>query len=121
MQRVFRLRLIEGVPTFRDQIYQHSRNLEQVAEKDTAAILNEFANASILALEHLKGDIDGKQLQEAVHMMDNANNIYAIGQRRAFPVASYLAYGLTPARIPLPSAGFGRRNVTPAGRIIESQ
>ena len=95
MQRVFRLRLIEGVPTFRDQIYQHSKNLEQVAEKDTAAILNEFANASILALEHLKGDIDGEQLQKAVHMMDNANNIYAIGQRRAFPVASYLAYGLT--------------------------
>ena len=27
-------------------------------------------------------------------MMDEANNIFVIGQRRGFPVAAYLAYGL---------------------------
>ncbi len=94
MQRVFRLRLIEGVPTFRDQIYDHHQKMEEIAETDPAAILNEFADASILALQHLRDDIDGDKLQEAIRMMDSTDEIYVIGQRRAFPIAAYLAYGL---------------------------
>ena len=94
MQRVFRLRLIEGVPTFRDQIYDHRQKMEEIAETDSAAILKEFADASILALQHLKDDIDGDKLQEAIRMMDSTGDIYVIGQRRAFPIAAYLAYGL---------------------------
>ena len=94
MQRVFRLRLIEGAPSFRDQIHEHRGKLEAAAENDPAAILSEFADASALALSHLKADIDGDALQEAVRMMDGAKAICVIGQRRGFPVAAYLAYGL---------------------------
>ena len=94
MQRVFRLRLIEGAPSFRDQIHQHRGKLEEAAEDDPSAILNGFADASVLALDHLKADIDGDALREAVRMMDRARSIYVIGQRRAFPVAAYLSYGL---------------------------
>ena len=95
MQRVFRLRLIEGAPSFRDQIHEHRSKLEVAAEDDPAAILHGFTDASVLALEHLKVDIDSDTLREAVRMMDRAGAIYVIGQRRAFPVAAYLAYGLT--------------------------
>ena len=94
MQRVFRLRLIEGAPSFRDQIHEHRRKLEEAAENDPSAILSEFADASALALNHLKADIDGDAMREAVRMMDGANSIHVIGQRRGFPVAAYLAYGL---------------------------
>ena len=94
MQRVFRLRLIEGAPSFRDQIHEHRRNLEAAAESDPSAILHGFADASALALNHLKTDIDGDALRDAVRMMDAAKQIYVIGQRRAFPVAAYVAYGL---------------------------
>ena len=94
MQRVFRLRLIEGAPSFRDQIHQHRGKLEEAAEDDPSAILNGFADASALALHHLKSDADGDSLREAVRMMDGAKAIYTIGQRRAFPVAAYLSYGL---------------------------
>ena len=95
MQQVFRLRLIEGATSFRDRIHEHRGKLEAAAEDDPAAILHGFADASVLALEHLKVDIDGDTLREAVRMMDGATAIYVIGQRRAFPVAAYLAYGLT--------------------------
>ena len=94
MQRVFRLRLIEGAPSFRDQIHEHRGKLVAAAEDDPSAILNEFADASTLALNHLKADIDGDALREAIRMMDGAKAIYVIGQRRGFPVAAYLAYGL---------------------------
>ena len=94
MQRVFRLRLIEGAPSFRSQIHEHRRNLEEAAESDPSAILHGFADASALALGHLKTDIDGDTLRNAVRMMDGAKEIYVIGQRRAFPVAAYVSYGL---------------------------
>ena len=94
MQRVFRLRLIEGAAPFRGQIHEHRGELQEAAKDDPSAILNGFADASALALEHLKADIDGGALREAVRMMDGAKAIYVIGQRRAFPVAAYLAYGL---------------------------
>ena len=48
----------------------------------------------MLALNNLKADIDGDALRQAVRMMNSAKSIYVIGQRRAFPVAAYLAYGL---------------------------
>lgn len=94
MQQVFRLRLIEGAPSFRDQIHEHRGKLEEAAKENPLAILNEFANASTLALDHLKADMNGDELREAVQMMDSADATYVIGQRRAFPVAAYLAYGL---------------------------
>ncbi len=94
MQRIFRLRLIEGAAPFRDQIHEHRGQLQDAAKDDPAAILNGFVDASAVALEHLKSDTDGETLREAVRMMDSANSICVIGQRRAFPVAAYLAYGL---------------------------
>ena len=94
MQRVFRLRLIEGAPSFRDQIHEHRGKLEVAAKDDPSAILSAFVDASILALEHLKTDINGDALREAVRMIDGASSIHIIGQRRGFPVAAYLAYGL---------------------------
>ena len=94
MQQVFRLRLIEGATSFRDQIHEHRGKLEAAADDDPAAILRGFADASVLALDQLKADADNEMLRQAIHMMDNADSIYVIGQRRAFPVAAYLAYGL---------------------------
>ena len=94
MQQVFRLRLLEGATSFRDRIHEHRGTLETADEDDPAAILHGFSEASVLALEHLKADIDGDALREAIRMLDGANSIYVIGQGRAFPVAAYLAYGL---------------------------
>jgi len=94
MQRIFRLRLIEGAAPFRGLIHEHRGELQEAAKDDPAAILNGFTEAPALALEHLNTDIDREALRKAVRMMDGAKAIYVIGQRRAFPVAAYLAYGL---------------------------
>jgi len=94
MQKVFRLRLIEGAPAYREQIYQHRRRLEATAEHDPMAILQEFTDASILCLERLKDTIEPVALARAIEMMAAADHIYVIGQRRAFPIAAYIAYGL---------------------------
>ena len=94
MQKVFRLRLIEGAPTFRDKAYQHSAQLEQAASDDPAAILNEFCDASVLCLQQLQQTTPAEKLCQALNLLEQARHIYVIGQRRAFPIAAYLAYGL---------------------------
>lgn len=94
MQKVFKLRLIEGAPAYREQIYQHRQRLEATAESDPMAILEEFTDASIMCLERLKATVAPDSLARAIAMMAAAEQIYVIGQRRAFPIAAYLAYGL---------------------------
>ena len=85
----------------------------------------------MLAPGTLKGDIDGGPLREAIRMIDGAHSPFVIGQRRAFPVAAYLAYGLTRLEYPchlLDSVGgmlpqqvatIGKRSVLLAARFAE--
>ena len=95
MQKVFKLRLIEGAPVYRERIYHHRTSLEEAAKDNPGAILQEFTDASIMCLERLRDTVPPEMLAEAIAMMSRADTIYVIGQRRAFPIASYLAYGLT--------------------------
>jgi DNA-binding MurR/RpiR family transcriptional regulator len=95
LQRVFKLRLIEGAPSGREQIYDHHEELEDAARDNPISFLRDFTDASAASLNWLKEDINEAQLRKAIEMVDNARQIYVIGQRRAFPVSSYLSYGLT--------------------------
>jgi DNA-binding MurR/RpiR family transcriptional regulator len=93
MQRVFRVRLVEGAPDYRERI------LEQGAAgaprpDDPLATLQELADANIEALARLKADIRPADLERACALVDAAREVYVIGLRRAFPVAAYLFYSL---------------------------
>ncbi|HVL70482.1 MAG TPA: MurR/RpiR family transcriptional regulator [Beijerinckiaceae bacterium] len=93
LQQVFKLRLIEGGPDYRERAYRHRKRLQK-AEGDALGVLSEFADASALNLERLKHAVTRDQLDKALRMLRAAQNIYLIGQRRAFPIAAYFAYGL---------------------------
>ena len=69
--------------------------MEKSAKDNPEALLREFADASILCLERLKTTVPNDELTRAIEMIAKADQIYVIGQRRAFPIAAYLAYGLT--------------------------
>lgn len=95
LQKVFRLRLIEGEPSLRQQAYRDRKRLGKTAFADPAALLSEFADVSMASLAHLKKTAKAEDLRQALMMLSDADHIYVIGQRRAFPIASYIAYGLT--------------------------
>jgi len=95
LQKVFRLRLIEGEPSLRQQAYRDRKRLSQTAFADPSALLAEFADVSMTSLAHLKQTARVEDLRQALMMLSDADHIYVIGQRRAFPIASYIAYGLT--------------------------
>ncbi len=95
LQRIFKLRLIEGAPDNRERIYDQHEKLEDAARENPISLLRDFAQASGESLKWLEEDVSDSQLRQAIEMIDNARQIYVLGQRRAFPVVSYLSYGLT--------------------------
>lgn len=57
-------------------------------------VLDEFAEADILSLSHLRQSVTAAQIEQTVTALMNAETVYIAGFRRAFPPASYLAYAL---------------------------
>ncbi len=94
MQKIFRHRLIEGTPDLREEIFRTDEKLEGIVESDPLYLLNDFAKASMEAIDGLRQSISNDDLKTAIQMMDSAATIYVVGQRRAFPVAAYIVYGL---------------------------
>ncbi|MCK4867609.1 MAG: MurR/RpiR family transcriptional regulator [Alphaproteobacteria bacterium] len=93
MQRVFRLRLTEQQPSYSERIKViQKRGPATLATP--ASMLDSFTEASIQALRHLREETRADLLDRAVAMLARANAVHVVGQRRAFPVAAYLAYGL---------------------------
>ncbi|MEM7213643.1 MAG: hypothetical protein AAF479_17460, partial [Pseudomonadota bacterium] len=45
MQKVFKVRLIEGAPAFRERIFEHKRQLAESTRDDPLAVLHEFCDA----------------------------------------------------------------------------
>jgi DNA-binding MurR/RpiR family transcriptional regulator len=93
LQQVFKLRLIEGASSYREQVYEAQSGR---ATTPAAAMRNlSVAVADMTAsLRQLKKSISPEKLAQAVDLLRAANHIYVAGLRRSRPVAAYLAYGL---------------------------
>ena len=72
------------------------------------SVAREFIAASRTGLDELEAGLDDEHFEAAVKMLQQAENIYVIGVRRSFAVASYIVYALqhTKKRVHLVS-GFG--------------
>lgn len=95
MQRVFRARLVERSPSYSERLRQFRDQHPDRHERTPYTVLREFAAASILALEHLQEQELERRLDQAAELLAGAREIHLVGQRRSFPVASYLAYALS--------------------------
>jgi DNA-binding MurR/RpiR family transcriptional regulator len=94
MQRVFRVRLIEGAPDYRERILEERSAAAPAQGDDPLALLHEFADANAQTLAELKTAVTRASLSGALELIRNARDIYVIGLRRAFPLAAYVFYGL---------------------------
>lgn len=88
MQKLFREAYAPGWPDYSTRL----KNLKQNRAGSPAALLAEFVEAGRLSLEALAKSVDEQVLTEAVAILSRAETIHIIGLRRAFPVATYLAY-----------------------------
>lgn len=96
MQRLFRESYVAGRPDYATRL----QNLRDHGAGSALALLAEFVEAGRQSLEGLAKGIDDRALDAAVGHLAKAGMIHVIGYRRAFPVASYLAYALEKMDIP---------------------
>ncbi len=89
LQKVFKLRLIEGAPVYREQVFAAQQGH---TEND---LLDRCVDAQIASLERLKRTTSREDVARAVALLAEAGHVLVAGLRRSRPIAAYLAYGLT--------------------------
>jgi DNA-binding MurR/RpiR family transcriptional regulator len=89
MQRLFRLRLVEQMPSYADRLAQ--REGGETSDADT---LDQLATAAHRAIDDLAAETPREILALAARQLAEARRIDIVAQRRSLPVAAYLLYGL---------------------------
>ncbi len=90
LQRIYRERLVARSATYRERIEEMRRS-----GGDQGHLYPQVVDSAMRELERLREHGDPATLEEATRLVAGASAVYLLAQRRAFPVAAYLAYGLT--------------------------
>lgn len=95
LQRLFREAYAPGFPDYATRL----ANLKS-GTGGAGRLLAEFVEAGRMSLEGLAKSVDEAALAQAVAVLSQAGVIHVMGVRRAFPVASYLAYVFEKMSVP---------------------
>jgi DNA-binding MurR/RpiR family transcriptional regulator len=100
MQKMLRDGLIAGnaVLGYGERVRQFSESVDSREAGGPGALLEEFIEGAVLALNNLRGALDESELEAAVELIAEADTVYVVGFRRSLPVSSYLAYSLQQLR-----------------------
>jgi len=96
MQRLFRETYTQSWPDYSTRL----QKLRATGAGSPSALLAEFIEAGRLSLENLAKTIDPRTLDSAIKTLSEANMVHIVGMRRAFSVASYLAYAFEKMNVP---------------------
>ena len=96
MQRLFRDAVAGGLPDYATRL----RTLKAGGADRPATLVAEFIESGRQSLEILAKTLDEAALSRAVSVLAAADTLHLVGLRRAYPVASYLAYVCEKLAIP---------------------
>jgi DNA-binding MurR/RpiR family transcriptional regulator len=96
MQRLFRDGLLSSHSglSYDERVRNFRRTLEEHGSDGNRGLLSEFIEGNVLAVQSVAQTVSQDQVSAAVKLIQKAESVHVIGFRRAFPVASYLAYSL---------------------------
>lgn len=97
MQRIFQRYVTEQSESYKERVAREMAENNQGEPDSLQALFQQFCDANIVALQHLQKGIDAKDIDRAVKILQKAEQIYIVGQRRSLPIASYLTYTLSRA------------------------
>jgi DNA-binding MurR/RpiR family transcriptional regulator len=89
LQAVYRRKLRQRWPDYQDRISALRANANGDPGGD---LLTGFSEATIRSILRMRETCAGETLMAASRIISGADTIYLLGNRRAFPAASYLAY-----------------------------
>jgi DNA-binding MurR/RpiR family transcriptional regulator len=95
MKQLFRKNLVEETTSYTDRarLFKGIESDQPAGEKPIH-ILQEFAHVNAQAMNQLVAQTSENKLESAIDILSKAENIYLIGLRRSFNIASYLTYAL---------------------------
>jgi DNA-binding MurR/RpiR family transcriptional regulator len=91
MQQLFKSRLLERAGSYRERIGAMRGSADTA---DAEGVLHRFADDGIADLRQLGRSVPAEALERATRLLSRARRVHVLAQRRAFPIASYLAYAL---------------------------
>jgi DNA-binding MurR/RpiR family transcriptional regulator len=91
---------VQRSTSYRDRIASLRRTHPPAAGRPKA-VLRDFVSDSIAHLSHLEEHVEPGWLEAAVQLLARSGRIHVLAQRRAFPVACYLAYALAQLELPV--------------------
>jgi DNA-binding MurR/RpiR family transcriptional regulator len=91
LQQVFRHRLLQQAGTYRERISAMKASRPAPGK---AALLQSAIEQGVSDLHTLERSVNDEALQQAARLLSAARRVHVLAQRRAFPVAAYLAYAL---------------------------
>ncbi|WP_373181462.1 MurR/RpiR family transcriptional regulator [Klebsiella oxytoca] len=96
MKQMFKQHLMEETANYteRARLFRQTTTDDATPPETPTEILNMFTMVNTQALQQLAMQTSGDDLLRAVALLAEAENIYVIGLRRSFSVASYLTYAL---------------------------
>ena len=96
MKQMFKQHLMEETANYteRARLFRQTTSDESSPPETPTEILNMFTMVNNQALQQLAMQTSSDDLERAVALLGEAENIYVIGLRRSFSVASYLTYAL---------------------------
>lgn len=96
MQRVFRMRLTDAMPDYKERLRLLGDEPAGQQGKDIASLLNQFVQADIVGLQCLlQQERTGELLERAIDLIAGAETVYLVAHRRSFPVTCYLSYAMS--------------------------
>lgn len=95
MQKVFQANVARQSASYKERIQHDHDGGSQSEPESPFELLEQYCAANIVAIQHLKDGIAPKSLDKAIKLLRSAQSIYVMGQRRSFPVATYLSYALS--------------------------
>jgi DNA-binding MurR/RpiR family transcriptional regulator len=95
MKQLFRKNLVEETVSYTDRarLFKTLESNQQIPEKPSQ-ILQAFAHVNSQAMDQLVAQTPENKLEAAIEILSQAEDIYIIGLRRSFSIASYLTYAL---------------------------
>jgi DNA-binding MurR/RpiR family transcriptional regulator len=89
MQRVFRLRLTDAMPDYKERLRSLHTDATTEPAKDGASLLDQFVQADIVGLQRLSQQRrTGELLEQAIKLIADCDTVYLVAHRRSFPVAA---------------------------------
>jgi len=95
IKQLFRQDLLEETTSYTDRVRLiKETEVHQTQQEKPLHILQEFARVNSQAMTQLAAQTPEHKLEQAVNLLNQAENIYIIGLRRSFSTAAYLTYAL---------------------------